>query len=182
MLPLMDKQKMSIDTEVANLIEELAILNLRILKAVVEYRERTQSLMPDNSLGFAITDGQVDAVLSDLSSGADGRTRVAVADIETQINILKRNQEINALANQDERPHSRTRHITDAFQLSDFEQLVVCLCVAPNIDQRYGVLFGYLQDDVTKRLPTLGLAMTLFPHRTGAGLAAQRRYPATQPP
>jgi len=178
MLPLMDEVERSVDTGVVNLIEELAILNLRILKAVVEYRERTQSFMLDDSLGFAITDGQVDAVLSDLISGGDGSTSVAVSDIEAQIEILKRSQEINALANQDRRPHSRTSRITDAFQLSDFEQLVVCLCVAPEVDQRYGVLFGYLQDDVTKRLPTLGLAMTLFPHRTGAGLDPEVFYPS----
>ena len=177
MLPLMDEVERSVDTGVVNLIEELAILNLRILKAVVEYRERTQSFMLDDSLGFAITDGQVDAVLSDLISGGDGSTSVAVSDIEAQIEILKRSQEINALANQDGHPDSRTSRITDAFQLSEFEQLVVCLCVAPEIDQRYGVLFGYLQDDATKRLPTLGLAMTLFPHRTGAGLDAKVFFP-----
>jgi hypothetical protein len=173
----MDELKTSVDTGVANLIEEMAILNLRILKAVVEYRERTQSFMPEDSLGYAITDGQVDAVLSDLISGVDGRTSVAVSDIEIQIEILKRGQEINALANQDGHPDSRTSRITDAFQLSDFEQLVVCLCVAPEIDQRYGVLFGYLQDDATKRLPTLGLAMTLFPHWTGVDLDAKVFYP-----
>jgi len=177
MLPLINEVERSVETGAANLIEELAILNLRILKAVVEYRERTQSFVLDDSLGYAITDGQVDAVLSELISGGDGSTSVAVSDIEAQIEILKRNQEINALANQDERPHSRTSRITDAFQLSDFEQLVVCLCLAPEVDQRYGVLFGYLQDDVTKRLPTLGLAMTLFPHRTGAGLDSEIFYP-----
>ena len=177
MVPLMDNQKTSVDTGVANLMEELAILNLRILKAVVEFREKVQTFFPEEPTGYAITDGQVDAVLSDLISGADGRTSVAVSDIETQIDILKRNQEINALANQDGRPHSRTCRITDAFQLSDFEQLVVCLSVAPEIDQRYGVLFGYLQDDATKRLPTLGLAMTLFPHRTGLDLDPKVFYP-----
>ena len=120
MLTLMNGLKTSVDTGVANLVEELDILNLRILKAVVEYRERTQSFMPDDSLGYAITDGQVDAVLSDLISGGDGRTSVAVSDIETQIEILKGSQEINALANQDGHPDSRTSRITDAFQLSEF--------------------------------------------------------------
>ena len=176
----MSKQETSGDTDMSNmsnLIGELAILNLRILRAVVEYRAKVQSFMPEEPLGYAITDGQVDVVLSDLISGGDDRGSAAVSDIEAQIEILKRDQEIRSLAKSDDRRFSRICHLTDTFQLSDFEQLVVCLCVAPEVDQRYGVLFGYLQDDATTRLPTLGLAMTLFSHQTDKGLDPKVFWP-----
>jgi hypothetical protein len=48
------------------------------------------------------------------------------------------------------------------FGLSSFEQDVLLLTVAPEVDVRYRALLGWLQDDATLRHPTLALALDLW--------------------
>ncbi len=48
------------------------------------------------------------------------------------------------------------------FNLSLFEVDVVLLALAPEIDSRYERLYGYVQDDVTRKRPTVELALRLL--------------------
>jgi hypothetical protein len=61
------------------------------------------------------------------------------------------------------------------FGLNRFERDVLLLALAPEFDLRYERLYAYLQDDVTRRRPTVDLALRLFcvePHEVAAGRAA----------
>ncbi len=49
-----------------------------------------------------------------------------------------------------------------AFGLSLIEQYIFLLALAPDLDRRYERMFGYLQDDVSQRYPTVNLAMNLL--------------------
>ncbi|GAA3536942.1 ATP-binding protein [Kribbella ginsengisoli] len=51
-----------------------------------------------------------------------------------------------------------------ALGLSPVESAVLLLALAPEIDGKYGRIYGYLQDDVTRRQPTVGLVLDLFCH------------------
>ncbi len=48
------------------------------------------------------------------------------------------------------------------FGLTDFEQQVLLLCLAQDLDPTFERLFAYVQDDVTRKYPTPRLALTLF--------------------
>jgi adenylate kinase family enzyme len=50
----------------------------------------------------------------------------------------------------------------ERFALTSFERAVVCLAVAPEIDPGFERLFGYVQDDLTKRRATVPLALALY--------------------
>lgn len=52
--------------------------------------------------------------------------------------------------------------IARSFQLNAFEADVILLALAPEIDLRYEKIFAFLQDDVTRKRPTLELALNLF--------------------
>ncbi len=52
--------------------------------------------------------------------------------------------------------------LCQAFGLDRFEQDVLLLCLAPALDTRYGRLYAFLQDDVTRKSPTADLAMNLL--------------------
>src|SRR5262249_51091010 len=47
------------------------------------------------------------------------------------------------------------------FALSDFDLDAVVIALAPELDLRYERLYGYLQDDVTRRGPTVDLVLNL---------------------
>ena len=57
---------------------------------------------------------------------------------------------------------SRLAWLMRAFALSDFEMDVVIIALAPEIDLRYERLYAYLQDDVTRRRPSLEMALNLL--------------------
>ena len=58
--------------------------------------------------------------------------------------------------------NSQIRRLQQLFSLSEFELDVVCLALAPELDLKYERLYAYLQDDVTRRHPTLDLALNVL--------------------
>ncbi|HEY1832111.1 MAG TPA: ATP-binding protein [Acidimicrobiales bacterium] len=55
----------------------------------------------------------------------------------------------------------RLRHVRDAFELQSFEIDLLLVCLSPDVDRRVEQLFGYLNDDVSRRRPSIGLALEL---------------------
>lgn len=56
----------------------------------------------------------------------------------------------------------RLRRLASAFQLSSFDLDVLLVALAPEVDLRYERLYAYLQDDVTRRRPSIDLAFNLL--------------------
>jgi len=57
---------------------------------------------------------------------------------------------------------TRLGQLRTRYQLSTFDMDVLLLALAPELDLRYERLFGFLQDDVTRRRPTVDLALNLL--------------------
>ncbi len=53
-------------------------------------------------------------------------------------------------------------HLVSAFNLDSFELDAFLICLAPMLDLRYGRLYAYLQDDVTRKRPTVNLILDLL--------------------
>jgi hypothetical protein len=60
--------------------------------------------------------------------------------------------------------------------LSPFEVDALLICLAPEIDLRYERLFGYLQDDVTKRRPSVDLLLNLLSPTFESKLSARQYF------
>jgi hypothetical protein len=52
--------------------------------------------------------------------------------------------------------------LADAQDMDSFDVAVIVLALAPELDLKYERLYGYLQDDVTRKRPTVALALDLF--------------------
>ena len=52
--------------------------------------------------------------------------------------------------------------VAERFELTQKEVEMLLLAVAPELDQRYEQLYGFLNDDVTKRRPTVDLLLSLM--------------------
>jgi hypothetical protein len=63
--------------------------------------------------------------------------------------------------------------VADVYGLSVFDLDVVLIALAPELDLRYEQLYAYLQDDVTRKRPTVDLALNLL--CPGAGEKLGRR-------
>lgn len=67
------------------------------------------------------------------------------------------------------------------WEFTEFDTAVLLLAVAPEIDLRYERLYAYLQDDVTKRRPTVDLALNLLCDSHDARLEQRSRFAPDAP-
>lgn len=66
---------------------------------------------------------------------------------------------------------SRLSWLMQTFSLTPFEKNVIRLTLAPELDLRYERIYAYLQDDVTRRRPSVDLALNLLSPNPDAKLA-----------
>ena len=144
---------------------ELQRVDLRLQRAVQLWQLAGQN--PDDAFrGLYVSDDEANALLARPLSTNWGQTTTLPAE-DTQ--ALERNAariQTDSTAILDEaarRGHQLPLvHLVQAFRLSRFEIDVLLLCIAPSVDLRYERIYGYLQDDVTKKRPTVNLALDLL--------------------
>lgn len=66
---------------------------------------------------------------------------------------------------------SRLAWLQRAFNMSLFEVNLIMIAIAPELDLRYERLYAYLQDDVTRKRPSVDLALNLLCPSAEAKLA-----------
>jgi AAA+ superfamily predicted ATPase len=76
---------------------------------------------------------------------------------------------------------SRLAWFARAFNLSAFETDAVLIALAPEIDLRYERLYAFLQDDVTRKRPTVDLVLNLLCPSAEARLAERARFSSEAP-
>jgi len=69
--------------------------------------------------------------------------------------------ELQQFMKQAEQP-LRLQQLQSAFNLSQFELDTLLICLAPTLDLRYEQLYGFLQDHVNRRRPTINLVLNLL--------------------
>lgn len=67
------------------------------------------------------------------------------------------------------------------FGLSELETRVVLVCLAPELRRRYDTLYAYLQDDITRRRPSVDLALELLLPDEGERWRARDLFAPTAP-
>jgi AAA+ superfamily predicted ATPase len=72
-------------------------------------------------------------------------------------------------------------HLTELFQLSPLQRLVVLICLAPELDRNYEKIYAYLQDDLTRKRPGVDLIFRLLLASGEEKLAARREFDPETP-
>ncbi len=81
-------------------------------------------------------------------------------------------------ADQPDEIGQRLGWLARTYALSPFEIDAILICLAPELDLRYERLYGYLQDDVTKKRPTVDLVLNLLCVDAADRLARRRHFAA----
>jgi hypothetical protein len=138
------------DPSLAHLLGRVAAVEVAVRHAVA-VRRGTDPDPDDAFRGLYVSDDHVDRLLSGPATLA---TTAQAADVRDRA-------ETDADAAEAAGATLRLRHLAAAFGLDpvDVELLVVAL--APDLDARFERLYGYLNDDVTRRRATVGLALEL---------------------
>jgi MoxR-like ATPase len=166
-------------TSLQHLLAELERIDL-VIRAQVERARQTVQEGGDLQ-GLYISEQEVDALLS----GPAGLPRwVAVPhrpEVEAALAHLAREAEDRKAESVRLGVELRLEELARRFSLTPFDVDVLLVTLAPEIDLRYEKLFAYLQDDVTRRRPSVDLALNLLCPSFEAKLAARGRFAGTAP-
>jgi hypothetical protein len=140
-------------TPTDHLRAELERLDLLLHRQILRLRAEYQ-LALDEFRGLYISDQQVDRLIHQNPSNE--------TDIPTLDELTERIEEIRRANMQNLHNALPWNRLVNEFGLSQFEQDVLILAIAPQIHLKYETLYAYLNNDVTRRLPTCDLALRLF--------------------
>ena len=128
-------------------------LDLRLRLVVEAFREQLAERARDPFRGLYISEADVDELLA------------AVPPAELAGRLL-------GGAAPDAAP--RLSQLAERFELDAFEEETLLVCLAPDLDLRYERLYAYLQDDATRRRPTVDLVLRLLEGLAPGGYLAAR--------
>lgn len=135
-----------------HLSREFQRLDLLLHREVLRLRTRYR-LSLDEFRGLYVSDEQVDSLL--LNAGSVDPPSVTEA---SEIQRARNQAELD--------PASTWAMLVSRFRLTLFEQDVLLLALAPEFDLKYETIYGYLNNDVTRKWPTRDLALRLFASNT----------------
>jgi SpoVK/Ycf46/Vps4 family AAA+-type ATPase len=154
---------------VRNLLHELGRMDLLLRQAV----RRLRAAQPDGPLefrGLYVPDADVDTMLSGGYPIAPGFRSPRNGGEETLTGgVRERGVEL------------RLRTLADCAGLTELDIDLVLVCLAPELDLRYERLYAYLQDDVTRKRPSVDLALNLLCPSQEAKLSARQRLAPSAP-
>ncbi len=148
-----------------HLLAALNSIDLRVRWAVV--RARANGLNPDNQFrGLFVTDEQIDQLLAHevghhVWSSVNGQTTDAMRRGLTEGETAVATARAEWVARTRD-GFFRLQALIDEFELSDAEVDALLIAFAPEVDLRYERLYAFLQDDVTRKRPTVHLILNLL--------------------
>ena len=149
-----------ISTSWEHLCAELELLNACLLREVQSRTKKNTQL--DMLQGLVLNEQDVVEILTQPLNHA------------TPAN--PNSEELTSQGSQADRANTSLSYITKLFHLDRTEQLCLLLCLAPEIDSRYAKVFAFLQDDVTRKQPSIELALKLFCKDTEESLLKRRLF------
>ena len=141
---------------------ELDWLDIVLKRHVAQMRGAGVFDPSDPFRGLHIPAGQVNALLDEASPLA--------GDMD------QRAAEMRSIISRRETPDLPLPQLTSIFGLESWERALLVLALAPELDTKYETLYGYAHNDVTRKLPTLDLALKLFAPDVWTALARRAAF------
>jgi len=171
------------------LSDELRRLDLLIqLRLLRERREAqpTSSTIMDQFRGLVISDEEVSRLLTDASNwrlddGLSDQEQAERQELTQALDLLESHIQERLTASAGEAVYLALPVLARLFHLTSFETQIILLCLAPELDRKYEKLYGYLQDDITRKRPCASLAFDLFRGAPAEKLAMRRVFDSQAP-
>ncbi len=153
------------DLSLSHLQAELARIDVLLRREIRRWQMAGQD-PADAFRGLYISDDEANALLDRPFATSWGQT-VALDPAEEQafsdalLQTAQQAQSLAETARQQGHP-LRLGHLAHVFGLDRFDLDTLLICLAPTLDLRYERFYGYLQDDVTQKRPTVNLVLNLL--------------------
>ncbi len=155
------------DASLLHVLRRLELIEARV-RAAVARRRTTDPETDDRFRGLYISQAHVDRLLAEKSAPPppDAGAAQARDDIEATADAAER-------AGAD----PRLRRLARNFRLDEIDVELLLIAMAPDVDARFERLFGYLQDDVSRRRASVGLGLELCGLPLSSAYARSRLAP-----
>jgi hypothetical protein len=151
-----------------HLLGRLRLVESQVRRLVARRREADPE--PDDPVrGLYISEDQVDRLLAGLATALPAGLSAEREATERRGDEL---QEAGA--------DLRLRRLSRTFGLDETDTDVLLIAMAPDLDARFERLYGYLHDDVTRRRPSIGLAVELLGLDLAGAEARSRLLPESR--
>ncbi|MDL1973313.1 MAG: ATP-binding protein [Deltaproteobacteria bacterium] len=169
-------------TSLQHILAELERIDLLIQVQVG--RTRQMHMTDSEFQGLCISEQEIDALLKQpiglprwaSALSPSSRTEVQTAFDQMASDIGRRKTE-----SAKQGVTLRFETLERLFHLTSFDVDILLVCMAPELDLRYERLYAYLQDDVTKKRPSVDLVLNLLCPSFQAKLAARDRFSSESP-
>jgi SpoVK/Ycf46/Vps4 family AAA+-type ATPase len=132
-------------------------LDLRIRHRAIRFRQSAPASSRPDLAAVYISDEEVDHLLEPRSQDDAGSAVVPGSIERLQLQIQAR-----VLESAKERVFLALPHLAHVFSLSPFETETLVICLAPELERKYDKLYAYLQDDITRKRPSVDLVLDLL--------------------
>ncbi len=145
----------------AHLRDELKKLDLLIARyvAVMRAGRSTGPGMPATR-GFYISDTEVDELLNEAEMPPEESS--ALDGFDEQISSVQRSIDKRLAESVNHEVDLALPRLTSLFALSPFELQTIIICLAPELRRKYDTLYAYVQDDITRKRPSVDLVLELL--------------------
>ncbi len=159
------------------LMAELRRIDLRLRLQVARQRQRNATSLDDQFRGLFISEEEIESLVSTGGPLPDNDS-LDLEDLPEATACKEMEKEIAVRREATLRNHSeiRLQNLASIFGLSPFEVDTLLVCLLPEIDTKYERIFGYLHDDVTRRRPTVNLALQCLLDNLEEKMAAREAF------
>jgi len=156
----------SFPSSLDHLLAELKRIELKLYLQAMRLRQESNQPGEDKFRGLYISENEMDTIMSALpfqqaasSSRLDNSALVILAESLKQFetDIVEKKQESLRCG-----LVLRLHELERLFHLSAFDIDALLVCLLPELDLKYQRLYAYLQDDVTKKSPSVDLVLCLL--------------------
>ena len=161
-------------------LAHLARLDMLIRREILRMRLSSGEQAVDEFRGLYVSDEEVQALLA--LPGVPGGRAVPIASSDELTAIDRHLATMSARIDELEAGDGKSAgglplvRLTELFGLSRLERDTLVICLAAELDLKYERLYSYLQDDVTKKRPTVDLVMRLLCPSVRDRLDARRSF------
>ncbi|MBD5799859.1 hypothetical protein BHU24_25135 [Bacillus pseudomycoides] len=169
-----------------HLQDELKRLDLLLQIQITKELERQPEGALNPLMGLVVSDEQIHKILKDLRNPLDEDSPPTFANEKIQKlyqELDKMNAEITTRrsASLREGVYLTLPYLSQVFGLTLFEEQCILICLASELDRNYEKVYSYLQDDVTRKKPSVELVLKLLcpirQERLGARLVFDSQAP-----
>src|SRR5215469_1520207 len=171
---------------IEHVLAEMRRLDLMLRRAVLIARQSRTGDTPDEFRGLVISEQNVDRLLDQVDFLGDiWKLDEAVAKSTQPIDeeLAKRQDEIRSRmkASAEAGEKLALPHLATCFDLSPAEVDILLIAIGPELDVRYETLYAYLQNDVTRKNPSVNLALDLICRSEDEKIKARQLFSPDSP-